>query len=164
MEEKYSERCLYKDVYIIINMMDKDMKNKINPRFIRFLKENQDKEYVSCIDNTKPLKEQQIREEIKILLSIIYINYLCDKEEKAIILREEKQNITKYENNLYEVLKSRKSKQIENEKKELMVIKQENFMQRIINGLKKVLNVKKGRRMADESYIKSRHKRGRKER
>ena len=74
----YSDTFLYKDTYVVINMMSKEMKEKINPKFIKFLEENQDKEYESYLNNKIPLERQEIRPELKLMLSIIYIQYLCD--------------------------------------------------------------------------------------
>ena len=34
----YTNECLYKDIYVIIEMMEDELKNRINPQFIEFLK------------------------------------------------------------------------------------------------------------------------------
>ena len=147
MMKDYSDECLYKDVYTIINMMDENMRGKIDSKFIDFLRENQDEEYVSCINPNIPLKEQEINEDIKIFLSMIYINYLCSEEEKAQIMLEEKENINKekekysYENIFKNQAKPEETKVEENVDKlndenitgpkELVVVKKKNIIQRI---------------------------------
>lgn len=94
----YTNECLYKDVYIIIEMMDDKMKNKINNNFIEFLKENQDVNFCGTINKEIPLKEQHLRKEIKLMLSQMYIDYFCNQEEKKEILAVEKNNIENFYN------------------------------------------------------------------
>lgn len=137
MNERYNERCLYKDTYIIINMMGNDLKNRINPKFIEFLKENQDNEYESCINEKLPLKKQELREEIKLMLSIIYINYLCESSERENILKEEDNNIKKYNENIYgNIFKKKKENRYEDSNMQLVVVKEKNIIQKMINKIK----------------------------
>ncbi len=144
MEKIYTERCLYKDTYTIISMMDNNLRCKINPKFIKFLEENQDNTYHSYINPKKPLKEQEIRDDIKLMLSIIYINYLCDSEEREMILKEEKQNIEKYNKSLYDNMFKKKqvnNSETENYDNQLIVIQKESIIHKIINKIKKLLKM-----------------------
>ena len=144
MEKIYTERCLYKDTYTIISMMDNNLRCKINPKFIKFLEENQDNTYHSYINPKKPLKEQEIRDDIKLMLSIIYINYLCDSEEREMILKEEKQNIEKYNKSLYDNMFKKKqvnNSETENYDNQLIVIQKESVIHKIINKIKKLLKM-----------------------
>ena len=111
----YSDTFLYKDTYVVINMMSKEMKEKINPKFIKFLEENQDKEYESYLNNKIPLERQKIRPELKLMLSIIYIQYLCDSETKERILLKEKENIKRYNEQITEnIFNKKEEKNINN--------------------------------------------------
>ena len=144
MEKIYTERCLYKDTYTIISMMDNNLRCKINPKFIKFLEENQDNTYHSYINPKKPLKEQEIRDDIKLMLSIIYINYLCDSEKREMILKEEKQNIEKYNKSLYDNMFKKKqinNSETENCDNQLIVIQKESVIHKIINKIKKLLKM-----------------------
>lgn len=144
MNEIYSERCLYKDTYTIINMMENNLKSKINPKFIEFLKENQDEQYQTCINIEIPLKEQKLREEIKLMLSIIYINYLCEPLERKMILKEENDNIQMYNKQLYENMFKKNTENInDNKDKQLIVIKEKNIIQKLIDKIKTVFKLKK---------------------
>lgn len=134
MKEIYSEECLYKDTYTIINMMDYSLKSKINPKFIQFLEENQDKNYISCIDTKTPLKDQELREEIKLMLSIIYINYLCSSSEKEEIQKEENRNIKQYNKELYDNMFEKKVET----NNQLVVIEKKNIIQKIIDKIKTI--------------------------
>ena len=62
----YTNECLYKDIYVIIEMMEDELKNRINPQFIEFLKENKNDEFEGTIDKNVPIKQQNLRKEIKI--------------------------------------------------------------------------------------------------
>ena len=70
------DRQAFTDISIIIQMMSKSMKNKINPNFIKLIEENKDTEYVSNINKEIPLKEQTLNENTKIILALIYRDYL----------------------------------------------------------------------------------------
>ena len=94
----YTNECLYKDVYTIIEMMDDNMRNKINNNFIEFLKENQDVNFEGTINKDIPIKEQKLKTEIKLMLSQMYIDYFCEPEKREEILRLEKQNIDNFYN------------------------------------------------------------------
>ena len=76
----YTNECLYKDTYTIITMMDDDLRSKISNKFISFLQENMDNEFEGTIDNKIPLKRQELRYEVRLMLSLIYINFICDDE------------------------------------------------------------------------------------
>lgn len=137
----YSDSCLYKDTYVIINMMDKKMREKINPQFIKFLKENQDAEYKSCIDDKIPLKEQKLSTELKLMLSIIYIDYLCDSDTKEKIMRKEKENIQEYnkkvtENIYTKINQNNTQKDKLNDTSLVVYQKQENIFIRIWEKIK----------------------------
>lgn len=92
----YTNECLYKDIYVIIEMMEDELKNRINLQFVEFLKENKNDEFEGTIDKNVPIKQQNLRKEIKIMMSLIYINYFCEKEKRDEILRKEKENIDKF--------------------------------------------------------------------
>ena len=96
--ELYTNDCLYKDVYTIIEMMSPELRNKINNKFIEFLKENQNKNFKGTVDKNVPIRNQNLREEIKIMLSMIYIDYFCSEEKRKEILSTEENNINKFYN------------------------------------------------------------------
>ena len=139
----YKDGYLYKDVYTIIQMMGEELKEKINPQFISFLEENQDKEYISQIDSSKPLKEQALRKEVRLLLSIIYIQYFCNKEKKIELLEHDKRLLEEYNANVNTIFKTEETVTSKNEieEKSLVVGSNESFISRIINKIKKFLNL-----------------------
>ena len=144
----YSDTFLYKDTYVVINMMSKEMKEKINPKFIKFLEENQDKEYESYLNNKIPLERQEIRPELKLMLSIIYIQYLCDSETKERILLKEKENIKRYNEQITENIFNKKEEKninnsninTENNTELVIYSPRERILKKIWNKIKKILN------------------------
>ena len=133
----YSDTFLYKDTYVVINMMSKEMKEKINPKFIKFLEENQDKEYESYLNNKIPLERQEIRPELKLMLSIIYIQYLCDSETKErILLKQITENIfnKKEEKNI-----NNSNINTENNTELVIYSPRERILKKIWNKIKKIL-------------------------
>ena len=136
----YNQEYLYKDTYTIIEMMDNNLKSRINPDFIRFLKENQDNSFEGTINKNIPLKEQNLREEIKIMLSLIYIDYFCEKDEKDRIIQKEENNLREfYSRDIFEKNNVKNQSNITEEPKEMIVYK-ETLIQKIINKIKKFFN------------------------
>lgn len=136
----YNQEYLYKDTYTIIEMMDDSLKSRINPDFIRFLKENQDNSFEGTINKNIPLKEQNLREEIKIMLSLIYIDYFCEKDEKDKIIQKEENNLREFYNrDIFEKNNIKNQPNITEKPKEMVVYK-ETLIQKIINKIKKFFN------------------------
>lgn len=52
--------------------------NKIPQNFIRMIKENRNKEYITNIDYNKKLIEQDILHDTKVMLGVIYRNYFLE--------------------------------------------------------------------------------------
>ena len=150
MMKDYTNECLYKDAYTIIEMMNPELRSKINKKFIDFLKENQDIEFEGTVNKNIPLKNQELREEVKLMLSILYINYFCTQEKKKEILKSEEKNINKY----YDLFKNKKDddmelqefKEQEDKKHQnnMQLIKyKENFFTKIIKKIKNYINLRK---------------------
>ncbi len=135
----YKQEYLYKDTYTIIEMMDDNLKNRINPDFIRFLKENQDNSFEGTINKNIPLREQNLREEIKIMLSLIYIDYFCEKEQKEKIIQREENNLREFYSR--DIFEKNNIPNITEETKGMVVYK-ETLIQKIINKIKSFFNKK----------------------
>jgi len=78
--EKYAKA--YTEVEVVISILDDSLKKKIPTEIIQTLAENKDKEYVFNYDFNKPIYEQNICMEAKIILSTLYKDYLCSDEER----------------------------------------------------------------------------------
>ena len=91
------DRQAFSDVSIIIKMMPKSMRLKINPSFIKFIEDNKDIEYVSNINKRIPLKNQTLKESTREILALIYRDYLCSNSTRAKLLEQEKNEIEEQE-------------------------------------------------------------------
>ena len=58
------------------------MQDKIPSSVIKFIDDNRNKDYKINIDYSKNINEQPIKKDTRILLSIIYRDYLCGDEER----------------------------------------------------------------------------------
>lgn len=128
--------------------------NKIPNKFMIFLKENASNTYFCDFDYTKPLKELNLTDEAKGLISMICLNYWCETEKQKTrfknhlnvdeqVYQEElrqKYNITDifkkkdYSNNA-EITS-------ENINKPTIKVKSENIFKRLLNRITKIFNKK----------------------
>lgn len=142
--KNYSNECLYKDTYTIISMMDDNMRNKISNKFIEFLKENQDTNFEGTINNKIPLKEQELRYEVKLMLSLIYINYICDDEIQRKIQMQENENLKEFYNRdiFKEENENTDDEKIEKTQEENleMITYKESFISKLLKKIKTFFN------------------------
>ena len=110
----------FTQVYDVINHMEIEMQEKIPKKFIDLIRENRDLDYKLNINYKEDIKKQLLKES-KIILSLIYRDYLCSKEKKEKLLqldleeirREEKILSEKYEIDLEKREKEKIEKNIE---------------------------------------------------
>lgn len=130
----------YSEVYTILNFIDQYYVNKISEKFIEFIYNQKDDNYIPNIDMSIPLEEQELLEDTINILAIIQYNYWCENEkEKQELIAILNKNEEKYQQKLSEKFSTDKIFQkntTEIESNEMVVYK-ENFIQRIINKLKK---------------------------
>ena len=79
--KEYAEA--YAEIDEILEYLPDEYVNKIPVKLREFYKKAKDKEYVSKIDPYKTLDNQDMKHTTKVLLTIIYREYWCNKEEKA---------------------------------------------------------------------------------
>lgn len=100
--------------------------NKIPEEFLKYLNENQAEDYTPNIDYTKPLKELNLSNETKGIISFICYNYWCENEkDKKALLDKLNENERKFQIELCEKFKEKEiySKEAE---KILPIINDEN--------------------------------------
>ena len=78
------------------------------------------------------MKNQDVSKETQSILALIYESYFSTDEEKRQIIKERNEQINlKYNtDNLF------KNKDYKNEKKELIIVRKESFIEKIINKIK----------------------------
>ena len=139
----------YSEVYDIIEHMDKKLYNKIPGQFIEMIKKDMDINYKVDIDYNKNINDQKLLKDTRVILSIIYRDYICSKEKREELIEKEKLDLIKYENELKEeynpdnIFKNRiQEKNIERSKEQenitAMVEYKENIFSKLIEFIKNV--------------------------
>lgn len=142
----------FSEVYDVFNHMSKEMQEKIPKSFINIIKENRDLSYKFNINYSIDIKKQLLNE-TKIILSLIYRDYLCGKEKKeelfALDIEENKREENKLKEKYQIDFDSRKKEKFQNEyelkntEQETLPIKLEKdkWYIKIINFIKKILKI-----------------------
>lgn len=141
------DRQAFSDVSVIIKMMPKSMRLKINPSFIKFIEDNKDIEYVSNINKKIQLKNQTLNERTKEMLALIYRDYLCSNSTRAELLKQEIKEIEEQERinrEKYEIhFKNSEIKQdIIRKDTSLVMYKEESIIKKFFNKIKRILKLK----------------------
>lgn len=134
----------FKEVNEIIKFFPRSEYEKIPKNFINFIKENMDNEYNYIVKHIDDFQNQEMLEETKIMLAIIYREFIASNEErkqiyeteKLEILQEEKINFEEY--NPEDLFKKQNDKEKSDEVSENMQIienKPQNLFYRILNKL-----------------------------
>ena len=143
------------EVHQILSHMDKDLREKVPVKFREFIKKNLDPDYPVLLDANKPVKEQKILKDTKVLLSIMYRNYWCTKEEKAELVRQDREERIRQEEARREKYnpddifkKANKSEQInvktlESTANTALIEYKESFFTRFKNFIFKILHINK---------------------
>ncbi len=92
----------YAEIDVIIENALTDLTSRIPKSFIKFIKENKQKDYTFKLDSLKPLHEQNMMEETKAILTIMYRDFFCSQEEKEKINDILLKNDNKYNQELEE--------------------------------------------------------------
>ena len=143
-----------KETVEVLKFTDVDFKSRISEKLLNLLEELSQKSTKEVkIDLNKKLNEQNISEECKDLLSLLYLNYYASENEKEEILKIWKENDNIYqkelegkydidkifEKNTQERMKKTEKSNIQEEVKMPTVIK-ETFLEKLINRIKKIFS------------------------
>ena len=131
------------EVVSVLNYMEQDLVKKIPIKFLDFLKNlAKDSNKKINIDLNKSLLEQNISEESKDLIGLIYYNYLVDENEKKQILKIWSNNEREYQKNLENKYNLDNIFKInlenENNSELPVVIKKEKLLDKIIKFIKNI--------------------------
>lgn len=138
VKEKYNiYPKAFKELNEIIKFFPKNEYRKIPKSFINFIEENMDNNYEYIVKHIDDFQNQEMLEETKILLSVIYRDYIAQNEEKKEIIENEKKELLQEEKRLEEkynisnLLKNKKSKQEILENSNSIIKYKESFFQKI---------------------------------
>ena len=129
----------YAEVYDIILHLNNNLKSKIPSKFIEIIKENRNMNYSVNIDYSKKIVEQNILYDTKVILSVIYRDFLVDRETK-IKLKKEDELLTEKNYNYNDLFKNNKNEAERTEIKENVSLVQykENVFVRFWNKIKSI--------------------------
>lgn len=149
MKEEYLKA--FSEVEQIIKLMPESLQKKIPNRFINIISTEKSQAYTPNIK--EPFEECNIMEETKIILAVIYRDFLCSEEEKKEIKLKDSQKLIEYEEELREryntdnIFKNRinTSNNLSIEKNEctaIVEVKDKSFLRRIFEKIKNLFNRK----------------------
>lgn len=149
MREEYLKA--FSEVEQIIKLMPESLQNKIPNKFKNIISTEKSQEYIPNIK--EPFEECNIMEETKIILAVIYRDFLCSEEEKKEIKLKDSQKLMEYEKGLREkyntdnIFKNRKNTSNilsteENECTAIVEVKEKSFLRKIFEKIKNLFNGK----------------------
>lgn len=137
---------VFKEFREIIKFFPKNEYKKIPKHFIDFIEENMDNNHEYKVEHVDDFQNQEMLEETRILLSIVYRDFLAsDEEKKQIIeseneelLQEEKISQEKYD--VYTIFEKRNNNKMKMQndvliEKNLVVVK-EKWYQKLLNKIR----------------------------
>ena len=137
----YSEAAV--EVLDILDHTREEDVERIPKKFVNFLKEQSSKTYKSTLDHSKTIKEMNLKPKTQALLGIIYLNYWADEEGKKAFKTKIKENEKQYQQELSEKynvdnLFKKSENNIQETTQLPVVVKEETFIQKIINKIKHI--------------------------
>lgn len=138
----------YKEVYVILNYMNKQELEKIPQSFMDMLQKNMNKDYEFELDASVDFEEQSLLKETKVILAYIFLNYWGTEKQRVRIEQKFRNDIAKeeYEKTKYNSkdlflnkISSNSSQSInQNEETKMIVYKEKNILSKFICKLKKL--------------------------
>ena len=146
---------IYSEVYAILNMLGKECIDKLPKDIYNIIKEEKSSEYNPVYATTVALDRQVVKKESISIIAFLHLNYWCDEEEKIKLRELFDENEDKYQ----EELKQQEEQEVEQEDEEIqddnneieigkeflsmIVYKEENFVQKIFNKIRRLFSRKK---------------------
>lgn len=137
---EYSEAIV--EVLDILEHSEQSIVSKIPKRLMDFFEENKSKTYKVNLDHSKAIDKMDLKSKTRDIISMIYLNYLCDEKEKQElrrILKENEKELQEEARKKYNPENIFKSEKTEN-KTAIIEIK-ENFFRKLIRKIKETLHI-----------------------
>lgn len=100
MDDIYREA--FAEVLEVLKNSNQNIIEKIPKKFITFLSQNKDNNYIVKIDFTDANWDDSIKQETQAILALVYRDYIVSPEERTRLLAEEKEEQIRIENELRE--------------------------------------------------------------
>lgn len=133
---------VFSEVYDIIYNME--IYNEIPKSFIELIDNNRDKQYKVNIDYKKNINEQELQKGTRVILSLIYSDYLCSEEERKILIQKDKEALEKIEEekrekyNYDNIFKNKKSFEVNEKNVAIVEYKEPSFIRKILDRIKRL--------------------------
>ena len=145
MKEIYMDA--FSEVNAILKIMPSNLFNKIPLKFRQMISEYKNNSYNPRIE--EPVEDYELKEETKIILSLIYRDFLCSDEEKERLKARDAQKLQEEEEQIREkynpdnIFNNRKTKNVETVAEPVAIVEyKESFFTRIINKIKNIFRGK----------------------
>lgn len=131
------------EIYDILQHLDIALYNKIPSSVIKFIDDNRNKDYKVNIDYSKNINEQQLKRDTRIMLSIIYKDYLCSNEEREKLIKSDKIKLQQQNEQAYgyENIFNNRRKKIDCVDEVALVEYKESKFKKVINIIKKFFHI-----------------------
>ena len=139
-------RQAFAEVLEVLKHTSKSIVEKIPEKFIMFLKDNKDDEYIADIDFSKPNWEDEVKQETQAILALIYRDYIVSSEKKSELIREEQEKQIRIEKEIREkynpdnLLKNKQEQTVVENTNLPVEIKKETFFKKLISFIKGLFN------------------------
>ena len=137
-------KIAYSEILEILKHISKKEQEKVPSNMIKMFKANASENSNFAYNPKKTLQEQNVSEIAISIIAILYRDYWATKEQKQKILNYQNREREKYKAEKYDVNNIFKKKNeikptIANAEKYPVVVKKQNFIQRIIGKIKKLI-------------------------
>ena len=143
MKEEYREA--FSEVEQILKLMPTNLSNRIPMKLKNIISLEKSKIYIPQI--SEPFEECELKEETKIILAVIYRDFLCSKEEREELLERDKNKLLEFEEELREKYnpdnlfknKNNSSENIQDDistETAMVEYKEKNFLQKLFDKIK----------------------------
>lgn len=137
-------KIAYSEILEILKHISKKEQEKVPSNMIKMFKANASENSNFAYNPKKTLQEQNVSEIAISIIAILYRDYWATKEQRQKILNFQNREREKYKAEKYDVNNIFKKKNeikptIANAEKYPVVVKKQNFIQRIIGKIKKLI-------------------------
>lgn len=148
MNRAYEEAFV--EVDEIFKIMPIELLSKIPIKFRQIISENKAKDYK--VDIQEPLEKEKLKEETVVILGLIYRDFLASPEEREELQKRDAEELRRIEEALQQqydidnVFKKKKHKTMEENESpttDLVVYKEQGFLQKIFSLIKGIFSKKK---------------------
>lgn len=149
MTQAYKEA--FCEVNEILKYLSKEIREKIPREFIENIQNNMANSYSVEYDKTKGINEQNLKQETRAILSVIYRDYICSEDKRNEIVQEDRKKYLALEENkklnyIDKEIFKKNSKLEKTEEKSIVVIKKQSIIQKIIEKIRSFWRKQRGQK------------------